>query len=41
MNTIEMMKAYHTKAMKHLDAVDSKNKGLLIYFSNKLMERVS
>ena len=40
-HTIEMMKAYYSKAMKHLDAVYSDNKEPLILFSEKLMERIS
>jgi len=40
-HTIDMMKAYYTKAMKHLDAIDSDNKAPLILFSEKLMERIS
>ena len=38
-HTIDMMKAYYTKAMKHLNAIDCKNKAPLISFSNKLMDR--
>ena len=37
----DMMKAYYTKAMKHLDAIDSDNKAPLIAFSEKLMDRIS
>ena len=40
-HTIEMMKAYYTKAMKYLDAVNADNKKLLILLSEKLMERIS
>mgnify|MGYP001241164801 CR=1 FL=1 len=40
-HTKDMMKAYYTKAMKHLDAIDSDNKALLIAFSAKLMDRIS
>ena len=40
-HTIDMMKAYYTKAMKHLDAISSDNKAPLIAFSEKLMDRVS
>ncbi|MDC0204844.1 polyprenyl synthetase family protein [Flavobacteriales bacterium] len=40
-HTKDMMKAYYTKAMKHLEAIDSDNKALLIAFSEKLMERIS
>jgi len=40
-HTINMMKAYYTKAIKHLDAVDSENKEPLVLFSNSLMDRVS
>ena len=37
----DIMKAYYTKAMKHLDAIDSDNKAPLIAFSAKLMDRIS
>lgn len=40
-HTINMMRSFYTKAMKHLDAVESKKKAPLILFSNQLMERVS
>ena len=40
-HTKDMMKAYYTKAMKHLDVIDSDNKDPLILFSEKLMERIS
>ena len=40
-HTKDMMKAYYTKAMKHLDAIDSANKAPLIAFSEKLMDRIS
>jgi geranylgeranyl diphosphate synthase type II len=40
-HTKDMMKAYYTKAMKHLDAIDSDNKAPLIAFSTKLMDRIS
>jgi geranylgeranyl diphosphate synthase type II len=40
-HTIDMMKAYYTKAMKHLGAIDSNNKEPLILFSEKLMQRIS
>ena len=40
-HTIDMMKAYYTKAMKHLDSINSVNKEPLVLFSNKLMERIS
>ena len=40
-HTKDMMKAYYTKAMKHLDAIDSDNKAPLITFSEKLMDRIS
>jgi geranylgeranyl diphosphate synthase type II len=39
--TIDMMKAYYTKAMKHLDAINSDNKEPLILFSNQLMKRIA
>ena len=40
-HTKDMMKAYYTKAMKHLEAIDSDNKAPLIAFSEKLMYRIS
>jgi geranylgeranyl diphosphate synthase type II len=40
-HTKDMMKAYYTKAIKHLDAIDSDNKAPLIAFSEKLMDRIS
>ena len=40
-HTKDMMKAYYTKAMKHLDTIDSDNKAPLIAFSAKLMDRIS
>ena len=40
-HTKDMMKAYYTKAMKHLDAIDSDNKAPLITFSEKLIDRSS
>ena len=40
-HTKDMMKAYYTKAMKHLEAIDSANKAPLIAFSEKLMDRIS
>ena len=40
-HTLDMMKAYYTKAIKHLDAIDSDNKAPLIGFSEKLMSRIS
>jgi geranylgeranyl diphosphate synthase type II len=40
-HTKDMMKAYYTKAMKHLDAIDSDNKVPLITFSEKLIDRSS
>ena len=40
-HTTDMMKAYYTKAIKHLDAIESLNKEPLIYFANKLMYRIS
>ena len=40
-HTVDMMKAYYVKAIKHLDAIDSKNKAPLIVFSQKLMERIT
>lgn len=40
-HTVDLMKAYYTKAMKHLDAIDSYNKAPLLAFSEKLMDRLS
>jgi len=40
-HTKDMMKAYYTKAIRHLDAIDSNNKAPLIVFSEKLIERIS
>ncbi len=40
-HTLDMMKAYYTKAIKHLDAIDSNNKAPLIAFSESLMDRIS
>jgi len=40
-HTVDLMKAYYTKSMKHLDAIDSENKAPLIAFSEKLMDRIS
>jgi geranylgeranyl diphosphate synthase type II len=40
-HTNDMMKAYYTKAMRHLDAIDSENKSPLVAFSEKLMDRIS
>ena len=40
-HTLDMMKAYYTKAIKHLDAIDSNNKAPLIAFSESLMDRTS
>jgi len=40
-HTKDMMNAYYTKAMKHLEAIDSDNKATLIAFSEKLMDRIS
>jgi len=40
-HTKDMMKAYYTKAMRHLDAIDSENKAPLVAFSEKLMDRIS
>ncbi len=40
-HTLDAMKAYYTKAMKHLEAIDSDNKAPLIAFSEKLMDRIS
>lgn len=40
-HTVDMMKVYYAKALKHLDAIDSDNKTPLIEFSDKLMDRIS
>ena len=40
-HTVDMMKAYYTKAMRHLDAIDSDKKKPLLIFSEKLMDRIS
>ena len=40
-HTIDMMKAYHTKAMRHLDSISSNNKQPLFVFSERLMDRIS
>ena len=40
-HTKDMMKTYYTKAMKHLDAIDSDNKAPLLVFSEKLIDRIS
>ncbi len=40
-HTENLILAYHAKAMKHLDAVESNNKAPLIAFSDKLMDRIS
>tara|TARA_X000000368_G_C23044060_1_gene718323 strand:- start:394 stop:1359 length:966 start_codon:yes stop_codon:yes gene_type:complete len=37
----DMMKAYYTKAMRHLSSIDSNNKTPLIAFAAKLMDRIS
>ena len=39
-HTIDMMKAYYVKAMKHLEAIDSIKKEPLISFTDKLMNRI-
>jgi len=41
MHTKNLMLAYQTKAMKHLESISSENKAPLIAFSNKLMNRIS
>ncbi|MDG1284139.1 MAG: polyprenyl synthetase family protein [Flavobacteriales bacterium] len=38
-HTLDLMKAYYIKAMKHLDAIDSDKKSPLIDFADKLMQR--
>jgi len=38
-HTLDLMKAYYIKAMKHLDAIDSDKKSPLIDFADKLMHR--
>lgn len=40
-HTLNMMRAYYTKAMKHLDAINSKAKEPLMLFSKQLMDRIS
>ena len=40
-HTLDMMKAYYTKAMKHLEAIDSNKKQPFFDFSQKLMVRIS
>lgn len=40
-HTVDMMKAYYTKAIKHLNTIDSENKEPLLDFSKKLMDRIS
>ena len=40
-HTKDMMKAYYTKGMRHLDAINSDNKAPLIVFSEKLIDRIS
>jgi geranylgeranyl diphosphate synthase type II len=40
-HTVDMMKAYYTKAMRHLDAIDSDKKEPLLIFSKKLVDRIS
>jgi len=39
--TSDLMKEYHTKAMLHLDAIESDNKAPLLDFSALLLDRVS
>ena len=38
-HTLDLMKAYNIKAMKHLDSIDSDKKSPLIDFADKLMHR--
>lgn len=38
-HTLDLMKEYYIKAMKHLDAIDSDKKSPLIDFADKLMQR--
>ncbi len=40
-HTVDMMKAYYTKAIRHLDAIDSDKKEPLLIFSKKLIDRIS
>jgi len=40
-HTKNLMLAYQTTAMKHLESISSENKAPLIAFSNKLMDRIS
>ena len=39
--TSDLMKEYHSKAMHHLDAIESDNKEPLLAFSALLLDRVS
>ena len=40
-HTVDLMKAYYTKAIKHLDAVNVQDKSDLRYITDKLMQRTS
>ena len=40
-HTVDIIKAYYTKAMRHLDAIDSDKKEPLLIFSKKLIDRIS
>ena len=40
-HTVDLMKAYYTKAIKHLDAVNVHDKSDLRYITDKLMQRTS
>ena len=40
-HTVDIIKAYYTKAMRHLDVIDSDKKEPLLIFSKKLMDRIS
>ena len=39
--TTNLMKNFHQKAMKHLNAIESNNKDHLMFFSEKLLDRIS
>ena len=39
-HTVDLIKAYYTKAMKHLDSINSDKKELLFNFAEKIKERI-
>ena len=39
-HTVDLIKAYYTKAMKHLDAINSDKKEPLFNFAEKIKERI-